>query len=669
MTGAVTVIVGADETHRIKTGVFSSANIMPTLKGKTVEWQSYPAIAFYGVPEIDWSEESDPSLIAQGANVYLSGKPLSEFSVQQQLGNHYLSVRNNQGETLLRKRVGILPVDMKIKLKKGEQPNQGSILFYTIFSYQYHILDKSVSCRRVYHDDCTELLLKKKDIPPAHVTIALTSNLAKDPVHIKLPFPVSGALAFDKNQNFLSRTLSVSGLLGSRVYLFAQEGCPIKYELELRLLGNNTAQAHYSWSYTAIDCPLEVSLFNIKKEVENLLSLQDGIDQTVELRICGGGQEYLYRILRYSKKMSIDYGRHILFISNLLERAGEYPKPTLMLLSEPERKPAELRPRLSEGVPTGEFEFPYFLDKNGPWLIVPEKNSAISFRPILFPGGVVRPDDLAEIKSLQKATLAFDKNAGMNAFTSILDAMAYEPSHSGWQFLKTLYDHYGYLPLATFEVWRALIRHPDALAMAILKFDVNPTFLVRMEKEFPIFWEFFSLHSLKLAGERMGEFLSAKGILTECLPDLLESMYEQLANVFPVYGGDVQSWLSRSQLPPPMAFSSMIDGIKIWYQDLIRVRSDERWPEYGGNPLKDWFKQQTNCPISIVPEMNYRNAVVYLPAFAASVAIGRTQFEDFFCDSPEVIFFLRQIRDFYLHWFEPVYQYCLLSYASTERGN
>lgn len=88
--------------------------------------------------------------------------------------------------------------------------------------------------------------------------------------------------------------------------------------------------------------------------------------------------------------------------------------------------------------------------------------------------------------------------------------MANDPAHSGWQFMRSLYDQFGYLPLATFEVWRALVQHPQALAMSLFKFEMSAEYLSRIENEFPILWEFFPIFEIKAASERFKLFLSQK---------------------------------------------------------------------------------------------------------------------------------------------------------------
>uniref|UniRef100_UPI001D0E0E90 hypothetical protein n=1 Tax=Klebsiella pneumoniae TaxID=573 RepID=UPI001D0E0E90 len=51
---------------------------------------------------------------------YLSGISLDECKVQEMMGTQYVSVRNTHNETLLRRKIGILPADFNIEIKGGE---------------------------------------------------------------------------------------------------------------------------------------------------------------------------------------------------------------------------------------------------------------------------------------------------------------------------------------------------------------------------------------------------------------------------------------------------------------------------------------------------------------------------------------------------------------------
>lgn len=484
-----------------------------------------------------------------------------------------------------------------------------------------------------------------------------------DPVEIDLPFPSSGCLAFDGNGKQLKRTFSVDDLLGARLFLFGRSGTPTRFGIELTLRGSVARNACYSWTYTVVNKPLEINLFNIQEQIVDLLSLQSGIDQVVEMRVYGNGQDSHYRIRKYAMEMQLDHGRQLLSAVNLHDGADAIPEPVLMLLHDPMRNSIALRSRASEGVPTGDFELPAAVERDGPWLVLPRAGSSASFRPLFVAGGwqPLASDDM--IQSLQKAVLTFDHASPVSSFLPVLDAMATNPMHSGWQFLRALYEGYGYLPLATFEVWKTLVGHTRALAMALFKFEMDAKFLGRLEAEFPLFWEFLPIAEIHLAAKRFAAFLKVKGVAEEAVDSLIGRMFSKLGETYPSYGQSVQRFLSGKPVGPeikvPLAvFKDVLHG---WYLELIRERSEAQWPEFGGKRLERWYNSQSDSVIAFRSDMDYRNAVLYLPVFAAAVACGKAQFTDVFTDGVEAIFFLRRVRDFDSKWFNSIYQYCLLN--------
>lgn len=660
--GKAQLRIEGEDFYQIRTGYANGTCPELQLAGTQLGWATKPALTFVGLPRVHWPAAGG-MLQQQCSDLYISGKQPGSGVLQEMLGAQYVSVRNRSGDTLLRRKAGILPADFRLELRSGDKPGLGSILVYTQQPCLLQVNDDSLQVQQVKQADHTELKLSANDFPPVRICLSVMPSLLADPVEIELPFPNSGCLAFDRNGRALKREVCVDDLLGARLYLFGRSGAPSRFGLELTLKGNAARNACYSWTYTTAERPLEISLFNIREQIVDLLSLQSGIDQIVELRIFGNGQNDYYRIRKYSMEMLLDRDRQVLRAANLQDGSAALPEPVLMLLHEPMRGASTLSSRTSEGVPTGEFELPTLVEKNGPWLVVPIAGASASFRPLFIAGGWALEPQGAEAQTLQKAVLTFDHDAPVSSFTPVLDAMAINPMHSGWQFLRALYDGYGYLPLATFEVWRALVDHPRALSMTLFKFEMEPKFLGRIEAEFPVFWEFLPITEIHLAAERFGAFLKVKGVAEDAIAVVISRMFSRLGETFPSYGESVQRYLSGMPVGPEIqlphaVFKSVLHG---WYLDLIRDRSDAQWPEFGGNRLEHWHSSQADSVISFRSDMDYRNAVVYLPVFAAAVASGKTQFSEVFENGVEAVFFLRQVRDFDSKWFNSIFQYCVLN--------
>ncbi len=660
LKGRQDVTICGEEIYRIRTGREQSKQSEFDFYGKRLAWNCHPDETFLGVPKVT-AKNMDTENVQ--LKCYLNGTLLDECQVQEMMGTQYLSVRNNHNETLLRRKIGILPADLEIKIKGGEQANEGSIIISTQHPCMSALKDKTLEVARKRSTGKTEISLKATGIPPSFVSLQIYPNLGADPVEIELPFPAKGCLALDARGLPLDKNITLHDLLGSRAFLFGKNGDPTRFSLELHLRSKSGQHAWHEWCYTAGEHPVELNLYSLKEHIENLLSLESGIDQVVEMQIKGAGAVMNWHIRRYKYSLRYDYDRELLVSQSIQYRTGQIPSPVIMLLSEPERKVIPLSSRLSEGVLVGEYEMSSIVNKNGPWLVVPRQGEEMAFRPCFIHGKPSLPVNESSINSLQKATQLYKPQAVVNTITLVLEQMANDPAHSGWQFMRSLYDQFGYLPLATFEVWRALVQHSRALAMSLFKFEMSAEYLSRIENEFPILWEFLPISEIKAAADRFKLYLNQKGAPEETQNLLVKSMYKRLGLVFPTYADEIEKWLSYGQFPPPIPEFF----VREWYQELLREHSEARWPDYGCKRLHSWIKSQKTPVISINPDADYRYSVAWLPIFAAAVASGNTSFESVFDRKPGAVFFLRQVRDFDSRWFKAIFQCSLLRYLAKNK--
>lgn len=661
--GRQDVIISGNETYRIRTGREQSNPCEFGFLGKRVDWNCHPEETFLGVPKVTTKH---PEIENIQLKRYLNGISLDECQVQEMMGTQFFSVRNTQNETLLRRKIGILPADFNIEIKSGELVNEGSIIISTQHPCISVLKDKTLEASRKRSAGKIEILLKAEGIPPAFISIQIYPNLSADPIEMVLPYPAKGCLAIDANGSTLDKNITLHDLLGSRAFLFGNSSDPTHFSLELHLRSKSGLQAWHEWYYTVKVPPIELNLYSLKEHIENLFSLETGIDQVIEMRIKGAGTVMNWQIRRYKYSLHYDYERELLSSQPTNYRTGKTPSPTIMLLSEPGRKVIPLSSRMSEGVSLGEYELGSIVNKNGPWLVVPRQGEEMEFRPCFIRGEPPLPMDENNIHSLQKATQLFNPRSDVNTITLVLEQMASDPAHSGWQFLRNLYDQFGYLPLATFEVWRALVQHPQALAMSLFKFEMSIDYLNRIESEFPVFWEFLPITEVKHAAMRFRAFLTHKGAPEEMQIKLLGRMFQQLGTVFPTYASEVQIWLDQGKLPPAFP-AQMIKGIiHEWHQELLREHSESRWPEFGGSDLFRWYASQKDPIIEASSDTSYRYSVTLLPIFAAAVACGKTTFDSVFENKPGAVFFLRQVRDFDSRWFNAIFQYCLLRHMAEK---
>ena len=162
------------------------------LVGIQTGWVTSPSLTFVGLPRVHWSADSG-ELQQQGGDLYVSGKQVGGGVLQEMLGTQYVSVRSRRsGNTLLRRKVGILPADFRLQLRSGDQPGQGSILVYTRQRCLLQIDDNCLQVQQIRQVDHIEPELDSSAFPPARIRLSITPNLLADPVQIELPFPPFG---------------------------------------------------------------------------------------------------------------------------------------------------------------------------------------------------------------------------------------------------------------------------------------------------------------------------------------------------------------------------------------------------------------------------------------------------------------------------------------------
>lgn len=415
------------------------------------------------------------------------------------------------------------------------------------------------------------------------------------------------------------------------------------------------------------DKPLEISLYGLKDAILELLSLTDQLDSSVELTVSGPGQTQRFSVSHYETTVDHHRSANTVTIRAKSLSSVEKAKPVLISLSAPEQRPIVLNSRLSEGVATGEYELPTFLDNGGPWLIIPSESSDISFRAKFLPGST----DAAttSVATLQKASRLYHPRYNPDVIANVLTQMSEDWSHSGWQYLKDTYKNFSYLPLVTFEVWRHLARNTQALAVAIFVFDINEKFISHLEKELPIFWEFITIEEWFKAVTLMKGALRKSGLPELMVEQICSTQFKKLGVAIPALSETVVDYLSEARkpllMPVPFMELMIMKAEDSWYQELLRQHSENNhWPTEYSTELKSICHTLKLIPFDLQINSGFQTGVVYLPIFAAAMASGLIPEEVSKRLPVNTIFHFRKLHDFDLEWFESVYR-CFISYFAN----
>lgn len=670
LNGRCECICNQDERYLIITSSddFKASNF--ELKGEQISWKTTPALVFKGIPSVRLDNTYSECQSMSDISIFLGSSAIGALSASELNGRQLLIAKTADGIIQLRKRIGILPKDFDIELVNGGTPNEGVIRVKTSSPCTLHV--DSVGVDVITTSNKTlgikEVTLKALGKIPAVVTMSVRANILSEPILIEVPFPARGSMAYNNEGNPLACRLTVNDLLGSRLHLFSTKGTPANFQVEavVRKLGRGSNKPFYRWNYRVVGKPLDISLYGLKDSILELLSLSEELDGEVELSVTGPGKTLNYTINHYSTILEYDRCKKTVSLRATAKVNTDNMKPVLMSLSVPEQKPLALMSRQSEGVDTGEYELPALIEKDGPWLIVPDSSSTVSFRAKFFAGDNTSLNH-DEVKTLQKASQLYHPQHNPNVIAQVLQQMSSDWEHSGWKYLKETYKNFGYLPLSTFEIWRHLVRDERALAVALFVFENDAKFIAHLEQELPIFWEFIQVEYWQHAASLMKEILQKKGITGQILEVLIQGHIEKLGQAIPALSDTVANWLINESKPQSIPEPLIQMAVDNWYQDLLRVHcEDSQWPIEYGDELKQCCTNMQLLSFDLKINARYQTGVVYLPLFAAAVASGVVP--NLINKFPkEAIFHLRKLRDFDREWFEPMYR-CFISYfANTNK--
>lgn len=662
-SGKAKMTLASHEGYTIKTGAetFDASNL--TLRGDLLRWKTNPPLVFRGLPKVAKElnvESTDSTLVT-----YLDSERLENLRRSEVNGKRVLIVKNDHGDVMLRKTVGILPSDFDIQLLGGDSPNFGTVRIVTSFPCVCTIKTPDVvASKPVKKTGVMDIAVRTiTAMPPMTITLKIQASVLAEPILIDVPFPARGALAYNEQGEALPPRLTIEDLLGSRLYLFPNQGTAARFQIEAvaKSYHEHTHKPFYRWNYNVVDRPLEISLYSLKDPLLELLSLASHLDSLVELSVSGAGRTLRYIISHYATSLDENPANNTVFLRTGSSTLAKKARLILMSLADPAQKPIPLLSRQSEGVATGEFELPSCIKHNGPWLIVPDRDSQVSFRAKFYPCGATSINT-DHIDSLQKASMCFHPATHPNVIADVIAQMAGDFTHSSWQYIDDTYKHYGYLPLTTFEVLRHLVKNRRALALSALRFIHNEQFIAQLTRELSIFWELLPLADWQLALKTMQLSLRKLAISDEQIDEMCHSTIDKLVEIIPAFAGVIQDYLSCNALPenpPQCSFEAVISSR---YQFMLHQHAEAvHWPDYYSAEISQICLQNNLLPFALPVFKGYHTGVVYLPLFAAAIASGRLPIEIFDQFPSDFVFHIRKLRDFDLEWFEYLYS-CYVAY-------
>lgn len=652
-------IITADDLFKIQPNSSQKSAVL-RLDGNLLTYDSIPKTVFKGWPKTlsaDGNRSGSPLL------EYVNGKRLhNSDSYPERAGVFHYVIKGQSGETLLRRRFGVLPsgFDFTLFAADDKKPARLHVTGYgtcTIHVYAPHMrvveeLSKNGRNYQLHHD--------RPEIPSVFF-LEVKSNDNIEPVRLCIPFPYEGArLLDDQNKVIDCRHLILDQLFGKRVALFAARQDQVFY-LRLKLI--DPANTNIKHDYSLVkpgDKPLSISLFAYQNDIRQMMAAVKNQDAYVELTIETPQQRLLtLYVKRYNGE--IKQATNNSFITYELDsgKIASDAKVVAMLLSDPKRKPIGLTEIETQGIGTGRFQVCAEMQKVSPWLLYPHTESSIHFRPGLF-----IPDlpantkvSISELHSLHEAARLFHPKTNPHVIDQQIAEMATDLDHSGWQYLDDLRKNYSHLPLSTFESWLSLSNCYPTLAVSLFRLEMDEPFSDRMRDELAIIWECIPLQIWSNAYKTFETWLIETGLPDHyrkimlknrtCVLKKVVSGFEEMSGYFET--GDTKK---LPCIPPELVLPN-------WRDQLIDTHENTVWPNELKSKLSNWIDRRNLPPlIKALPTGEEYDAVIYLPIFMAFVTAGKVSVNDISPELPlpALKFFIRKLSDFdKTAWYGPTH--------------
>ncbi|WP_386697673.1 STY4851/ECs_5259 family protein [Lonepinella sp. MS14436] len=561
-------------------------------------------------------------------------------NLAENFGEHFVRVLDKNNQLFFRKKVSILPDGFSIKLlNNGSDPRTGRIRITCPIPFMVKILTGSVEGQLENISGLQKELTVSSQFIIEKLVIDVRINLFSS-VLVEIPYPSSGALIFDADEKEVkyNQSLSISELLGARLKLYPDIDTSANYEILLKNGQNN----QYAWQYFNVVNPLEISLYDFKNSILSLLASSANLDDYARMFISKSGKQLRQVDIKlYAADPRIENG--VVYFDDI-------PKDNVQL---------QLLSLVSLNVQDLLFNEEikgYVLPEHivDPSLVVTSKTSKIQSRSCFISGAenVVIDGELQQV--ITKDPIVYQQY-----YADMIEMMANDFTHSGWDYLKELYNRFNYLPLSTFSIWKYLVKNTRALVLFMMKANDVDKAMKQFQEEFNVIWEIIPID---VWNEMFDVFKLSLNVFSEGIQKvLLENRFNLISAFLCCFN------YTKSDKQNDFDIEFMNNTVlPLWYDDMCRMNVNKSyWPTYFFDELQGWIREM-NIPFNL--KNIYHSSVVYMPFFAAAMAVNKVTLERLNMTEPSDFFNFRQLMEFEYHsWFKPVYQYAIQYFTENEK--
>lgn len=632
----------------------------PTLAGTVALYDTLPNLVYRGWPSV----RSVGLEECQEYRLFANGIPLQFDYQQNEVGSFNLSVVGESGETLLRRKIGVLPRDLRVMSVPASSNSHARIILRSSRKLSVRLMDESIRADEQETLDGYMITMEPRagSQVPERIRVALLDGIHPgERVILRLPYPKTGVQFFDDGgKEVKGGSISLDQLIEMSMTLTPKPDTKEKFFVSLELRCQHLPNFRRHYPFIVNSQAQRISLYAFQEDIQQMLGATSSQDAFVRISVETDRILKQVDIVRYNARLEgpTALGR-LEVVADVLSDRGDSVRVSGMRLDDARAASVEVQERSSQGVGMGVFEIPQKMMKDGPWLLFPPAESSVKFRPTVW----VTEDSIdtseAHVNTLHSAAKKFHPINNPHVFDEVIAAMAEDFSHSGWDYLRALKKEYSALPLSAFESWKAMANNTSAIAAAVFLLEFDPAFCTRLSNELAVIWETVDVATWIRIRSAQQDFLLEQGIPEEFSKRFVDDRINSVMATIPCFM-HLANYLKEpkhvnlQQVPYFLA--------KEWFKDLRRNHAgDQRWPEWFEVELTNWVHQQDlPAEIKSLPDVGFSRAVAFIPVFMAAVTAGKAKFTDLTDSLPELRFAIRVLSDFDRDaWYEPTYSLVL----------
>ena len=595
------------------------------------------------------------------------------------------------GETMFRARVTVLDQDFSCRIEPGPGNREGSLVIHgrgidsaapkAEHGCTFQIVTDGNDRLRIF---CRQAADAER---PSSLKLSLILR-GGTTASLEAPFPAPQvAFVATRGRPLTNRaSVALEKIASIRASIITPRSD--SYSLEARCSSRTIHLSHLPRTVDGrSDLPLEV----VFPRVEQMLASDDDLDAEVVLRIVrvgieNPGGDARLSVRNFERRLipspGIDASEILLRIDGVTEREDSQARAHMRLTATPMWAPTSEPIALPTNGEPGVWRFPHEGAVPGPWLVTAWEGAHLVARPTCFVARArsgcevaIEQPEVPDVLALADVVQLHGEQL-MVALTKTLQRIGSDPEDGDWVLVGQYLDSLAALPANTYEVIKALVRHPNAVALAAMNSVSSPRFPIMWEQleRLPFLWALVPFRSWIGATRSL---LLAHRRVWDKLPVDLQTTYDPTASVrallsrlrdhadrrspFLECTADALAVLLFGGVPNPGLLAKAMqhsDAREILaYLDeahnRLRIRNEGRtWPQQRMGTMLDRMGV-TQDDQQLIPWIRPRrqdtNSVLNAPVVAAAISLLIP--EERIVDR-ETVIALQEMRSFDSEWFD-----------------